>query len=177
MGNELGSRTVRKFLTTVGSRVQSPAVLVLLGGSGLSLLGNARPTLDIDFDGEESTQDEFRRLLDEVAAEMHIELEAVPLHRFIPLPDGADNRHILIGSFGNLQVFVFDPYSVALSKLDRGFDSDIEDVTFLLRRRFVDPQMLNTLIEHAAMKATEFDLNPSQMRSHLLLAQKPLMND
>ena len=93
------------------------------------------------------------------------------------MPAGADNRHILIGSFGNLQVFVFDPYSVALSKLDRGFDSDIEDVTFLLRRRFVDPQMLNTLIEHAAMKATEFDLNPSQMRSHLLLAQKPLMND
>ncbi len=129
---------MRAFLATVGNRATSPAVLVLLGGSGLSLLGNHRLTLDIDYDGEESTVDEFRALLEHVAAEMHIELEAVPLHRFIPLPPDADNRHIPVGRFGNLQVFVFDPYSIAFSAPDRGFDSVIEDVVFLLRRGFVE---------------------------------------
>ena len=178
MGNkasgELSEQRLRAFLATVGNRATSLAVLVLLGGSGLSLLGNHRLTLDIDYDGEESTVDEFRALLEHVAAEMHIELEAVPLHRFIPLPPDADNRHIPVGRFGNLQVFVFDPYSIALSKLDRGFDSDIEDVVFLLRRGFVEIGALDAMITGAADSAAPYDLNLRQMRVHLGLAKAAL---
>lgn len=178
MGNkassELNEQRLRAFLTAVGDRATSPAVLVLLGGSGLSLLGNHRLTLDIDYDGEESAVDEFRVLLEQVAAEMYIELEAVPLHRFIPLPPGADSRHIPAGRFGNLQAFVFDPYSIALSKLDRGFDNDIEDIVFLLRRGLVEIDALDTMITIAAESAATYDLNPRQMRVHLALAKAVL---
>lgn len=177
VGDELNIQRLREFLDIVGDRAGASAVLILLGGSGLSLLGNRRPTLDLDFDGEEFDGGEFRALLEQVAAELHIELEAVPLHRFIPLPPGADNRHVPIGTFGNLRAFVFDPYSIALSKLDRGFDSDIEDVVFLLRQGFVTLGVLDSMIVDTTGSAAEYDLNPDQMRVHLGIAQALLKGD
>ncbi len=176
MGSELNTQQIRRFLAEVGERLQSPAVLLVLGGSGLGLLGNTRPTLDFDFDGEEKAVDEFRELLEQVAKEMRIELEAVPLHQFIPLPHGAMERHILVGNFGMLRAMVFDPYSIALSKLDRGFDSDIEDITFLLRHGYVDPKVLGGMVDDAAASAVEYDLEPAQMRSRLKLAREDWEN-
>jgi len=172
VGSELTAQQIRRFLAEVGNRLQSPAVLLVLGGSGLGLLGNTRPTLDLDFDGEEKAVDEFRGLLEQLAKETQIELEAVPLHRFIPLPHGAMQRHIPIGEFGLLRVMVFDPYSIALSKLDRGFDSDIEDITFLFRHGFVDPGVLDSMVDDAAASAVEYDLDPAQMRARLKLARE-----
>lgn len=177
MGRELTVQTLTEFLTEVGRQVQTPTIIVLLGGSGLLLLGQQRSTVDVDFDGEEYVVDEFRKLLERVAAEMRIELEAVPIGRFIPLPPGTDNRHIPIGTFGNLRVYIFDPYSITLSKLDRGFDTDIEDVVFLLQKGLVEVEELEIMIENAAIHASAYDLNPNQMRLHLALARRSLTED
>jgi hypothetical protein len=35
-----------------------------------------------------------------------------------------------------------DPYTIALSKLDRGFDTDIEDVLFLLHQKLITFEQL-----------------------------------
>lgn len=54
MGKELRIEQITEFLNAVGSRVATPAVLVLLGGSALSLLQMrvhldlAQAALDID---------------------------------------------------------------------------------------------------------------------------------
>ena len=69
----------------------------------------------------------------QLADEFHLDLEEVPLAEFVPLPPLAHERHRLIGRFGLLEVYLFDPYSIALSKIARGFESDLEDVLFLLR--------------------------------------------
>jgi len=69
-------------------------------------------------------------------------------------------------------VFVFDPYSIALSKLDRGFDSDLEDVAFLLRQEWIDAETLETMITDATTLAAAFDLNPDDMRVRLELAMQ-----
>jgi hypothetical protein len=112
-----------------------------------------------------------------VAQELRIELEAVPLPRFIPIPPGASERHIPIGRFGKLQVLVFDPYSIALSKLDRGLDSDIEDVVFLLRHGFVTVPDIAELITGLTREvAAEYDLDLAQMHVHLDLARAMLDN-
>lgn len=50
-----------------------------------------------------------------VAEELKIYIEPVPLEHFIPLPKDSENRQIRIGQFGNLEVFIADPYSIALS--------------------------------------------------------------
>ena len=177
MDANLDSDRIIAFLKAVGERLHAPAEIVLLGGSALSLIGSSRPTLDLDFDGEEKASDEFRILLEQVASAMHLEIEAVPLHRFVPLPPETATHHIEIAQFGQLQVYVFNPYGIALSKLDRGLSSDIADVAFLLREGFVDLDALNQLIDRAATRASEYDLDPAQMRTHLVLAQAVMLDD
>ncbi|MBK7219331.1 MAG: hypothetical protein IPH95_20300 [Candidatus Promineofilum sp.] len=178
MGKELRTEQITEFLNVVGSRVATPTALVLLGGSALSLLGNSRPTLDLDYEGEERATDDLRTLMEEVALELHIDLEAVPLHRFIPIPSGADERHVPIGRFGDLQVLVFDPYSIALSKLDRGFDTDIEDIVFLLRRELIDFAQLGTFLDGVPRElASQYDLDLALMRVRLDVARSALNMD
>jgi len=175
MGKQLGVLQIREFLVAVGERVNGPNNLVLLGGSALSLLGNGRPTLDVDYDGEEQAHDAFSLLLKRVALELQVEVEAVPLHRFIPIPSGAAERHVAVGQFGALRVFVFDPYSIALSKLDRGFDTDIADVVFLIRSHHIHlPTVARLLDGLTPQLAADYELDPDQMRRHLALAESML---
>lgn len=60
-------------------------------------------------------------------------MEAVPIDHFIPLPEGYADRHILYKRYDYLEVYIFDPYAIAISKIDRGFDSDIDD-NLIIRR-------------------------------------------
>jgi hypothetical protein len=48
---------------------------------------------------------------------------------------------------GNLEVFDFDLYSQALSKLERGFELDLEDVRSMVQSGDVDPGRLHELFE------------------------------
>ena len=48
---------------------------------------------------------------------------------------------------GNLEVFDFDPYSQALSKLQRGFELDLEDVQSMIASGQVDPKRLLELLD------------------------------
>jgi coenzyme F420-reducing hydrogenase gamma subunit len=88
----------------------------------LALLGGLRPTLDIDYDVKGTPEDmaELQKVIEKLAAEQKLELEYVPIEEFIPLPESARSRHRLIGRFGELAVYVYDPYSIALSKVARG---------------------------------------------------------
>jgi hypothetical protein len=65
-------------------------------------------------------------------------MEHDAIERFIPLPVGSEERTIRIGQFGKLEVFVADPSIIALSKLARGFDTDFDDLVFLVRKNLVE---------------------------------------
>ena len=47
-------------------------------------------------------------------------------------------RHVFVGRFGQLDVFHFDLYSLALSKVARGRRQDYEDVLLLLKSDRID---------------------------------------
>jgi hypothetical protein len=134
--------------------------LFLIGGSALTLLGSPRPSLDIDFIGDDIHPSELHRTLIEKAKEMKLQVEAVPLERFIPLPDGNEQRHIFIGRFANLDVYVVDPYSIALSKVDRGLLTDFDDIIFLIRKNHITLEELERITKNAISKAGKFDLHP-----------------
>ena len=129
---------LESFLQHLGERWPGPVTLYLLGGSALCLLGSPRVTLDVDYMVEVVEKDaaRFQAVLTELATEMQLDLEDVPLAEFIPLPPGAWERRCAIGRFGQLEVYIFDPYSIALSKIARGFEADIEDVVFMLNLEF-----------------------------------------
>jgi len=134
--------------------------LVLIGGSAISLLGSPRLTIDIDFIGDDVHPNELHQSVMRIAKELKIHVELVPLERFIPLPKGSDERSILIGQFGNLEICVADPYSIALSKLDRGLDTDFEDIIFLIRHNFITMDELEHITREALSHASKFDLHP-----------------
>jgi len=157
---------IQSILQSMGKRVPPSSHLVLIGGSALALLGSPRLTIDIDFVGDDVHPNKLHQSIMQIARELKIHVEPVPLERFIPVPKGSAERNIRIGQFGNLEIYVADPYSIALSKLDRGFDTDFEDIVFLIRHNFITLGELERITRNALSYASKFDLHP-EILDHL----------
>ncbi|MBU2610546.1 MAG: hypothetical protein KJ606_06310 [Chloroflexi bacterium] len=162
----MNNTEIQSILQSMGERVPPSSRLTLLGGSALTLLGSPRVTIDIDFVGDDIHPNKLHQSIIQIAKELKIHVEAVPIERFIPLPKGSEERSIRIGQFGNLEVYVADPYSIALSKLDRGVEIDFEDIIFLIRRNFITMDELERITRDALLHARKFDLHP-EILSHL----------
>lgn len=118
------------------------------------LIGGRRNTGDIDFTLDRADR-ELREAIQVVAAELRLDVEESIPAEFMPLPSGSEQRHQLVGTFENLQVFVFDLYSIAIMKIDRAFETDIEDVRFLLKQGFINLDTLATYIVDVANRYDE----------------------
>lgn len=90
-----------------------------------------------------------------------------------PLPN-ADSRRKWIGKFGLLEVYIFDPYGVAVSKLSRGFDSDIDDIAFLVQRNEVSLNQLEKYLPEILNQSAEFDLIPKEIQNNLNVLKKQI---
>jgi hypothetical protein len=174
MATTLATAEVQAFLQRLGERYPHPVKLYLLGGSALCLLGSPRRTLDIDYTTEapSAAGTQLQTAIDTLATEMRLELEAVPIAEFIPLPDDAHTRHRWVGQFGGLAVYIYDPYSIALSKVARGFEADLEDVLFLLRQNLIDLEQLTTYVTAALPTAWDFDIDPQEMQQHMAAVRR-----
>jgi hypothetical protein len=150
----------------LGERVPPGSQLILIGGGALALLGSPRLTVDIDFIGDDVHPSKLHRSIVEIAKELKIDAEPVPLDRFVPLPRGSTERQIRIGQFGNLEIYTADPYIMALSKLDRGFDTDFDDIIFLIRQNLISLNELERIMQDALPHARKYDLNPD-IQHHL----------
>lgn len=170
----MNNEEIHSILHTLGEHVTTSTRLYLIGGSALALLGSQRLTIDIDFIGDDISPSEAHKSIIQTAKELKIFLEPVALEKFIPLPDGSDNRSIRIGQFGKLEIFVADPYSIALSKLDRGFDTDLDDIVFLIQNKHIEIGQLKQITENALSRAHEFDINSVAILAHLNVVQERL---
>lgn len=164
MGN-LATDEIKVFLQRLSERYPHPATLYLLGGSALCFLGNPRRTVDIDYTLD-SMVPALTEEIETLANEMRLELEAVPIEEFIPLPEGSSERHRWVGQFGVLQVYVYDPYTIALSKLSRGFETDLQDVLFLLKQQVIVLDELASHVKDALPQAWDFDVDPQDLRGY-----------
>ena len=169
---QLDEAGIRRFLLALSGEAGDGGELLLLGGSALIMLGMPRSTLDVDYLGDDLVHDDFQRTIDRVAAELHIHVDAVPIGNFVPVPAGAAARHIPLGRFGTLEVSAFDPYTIALSKLNRGFDSDLDDIVFLITQGMVHTSTLQDIVNTALMQAREFDMDESSVRRRLEEARR-----
>jgi len=170
--DELTPAAISNFLSEVGSQIMTPARLMILGGSALALLGSPRPTLDLDYLGDDLRKDDLQIIIEQLAVTHRMVVDAVPLDHYIPLPENVQIRHIFYQRYGLLDVYIVDPYVIALSKIDRGFDTDIDDIVFLVRRHLVDLDQLAENLEAALTQAVTYDLDPRQARLHLDLVRR-----
>jgi hypothetical protein len=164
---------IKAVLHAIGARVPPASRLILVGGSALSLIGSPRPTIDIDFVGDDLCPEPLHQIILRIADELDIDAEPVPLDKFVPLPPGHEDRAIRVGQFENLEIFIADPYSIALSKVDRGADTDYDDLVFLVQRGYVDLTRFEGMIRNALPQASKFDFNPNILK-HLQELMKRL---
>lgn len=162
----MDKRKLETILTALGEHVPPGSQLHLLGGGALTLLGSPRPSLDIDFVGDDIHPIELHRTIMGKAREMDLQVDAVPIDRFIPVPDGSEERSIYIGQYANLEIHVIDPYTIALSKVDRGAFTDYDDIVFLIDSGHVTMGELERIVQKAVSKAGKFDLHPDVL-AHL----------
>lgn len=160
---------IQEFLQRLGEYNTEPATFYLLGGGALCFLGSPRRTVDIDYTVEAPTDqvDELIGLIASLSEELQLEIEIVPIEEFIPLPTGAETRHRWVGQFGNLAVYVYDPYSIALSKVARGFEADLQDVLFLIEQGIIELEQLDQYVKSALPVAWDFDIDPADLQLYL----------
>jgi len=131
---------IRRFLRRLGDEFRGAGRLYLVGGTTLVLEGYRQQTIDLDivFDVNPAQADEFVRVVRELKDRLNVNVEEASPADFIPLPAGYADRHVYVGRFGQLDVFHFDLYSVALSKIERGREGDYADVITLLQNGRLD---------------------------------------
>lgn len=128
---------LRTFLARLGAGARSRGTCFITGGSSAILLGWRDTTIDVDL----SFDPEPAGVFDAIPAlkrELGVNVELASPADFIPpLPQWRE-RCRFIGSYGLLEVFHYDFYAQALSKLERGHTKDLLDVQEMLRRGLVN---------------------------------------
>lgn len=137
------------FLTALGREFPRPARVVLSGGESLVFRGLRGTTRDVDVAYEVAPADHgrFVGLLRDLKDRLSVNVEEAQPADFIPLPPRSRDRDEFIGRYGAIDVFLADPYAIALSKLSRGHARDLEDVRAMLASRLLEPGLLRTFGE------------------------------
>ncbi len=123
------------FLRRLGDRFRRPGRVYLVGGTTMVFEGLRAQSLDIDLTLDVAPADHaaMMQAIRELRDQLALNVEEASPGDFIPLPAGYQDRALFVGRYGQLDVFHFDPYSTALSKIARGTEEDLNDVLALLR--------------------------------------------
>lgn len=140
---------IRALARELGRVAPERTRLYLTGGATAVFEGWRDSTVDVDLLIEPESDQVMRRIA-AVKDELEINVEtASPLDFLPPLPEWRERSRSRFRD-GNVEVYDFDLYSQALSKLERGFDLDLDDVRSMLEGGLVDPGRLREL--HAAIQ-------------------------
>lgn len=137
MRPRVDEQRIRLLARELGRVAREQTTLYLTGGSTAVLEGWRASTIDIDLRLEPESDALLRRLV-ELKDELAISVEPASPPDFIPELPGWRERSPFVFSAGLLTVRHFDPYSQALSKIERGFEHDISDVASMIASGLVD---------------------------------------
>lgn len=115
------------------------ATFYLTGGATAILYDFREGTIDIDIAGD---MDELFSYIPKLKERLQINIELAKPTDFVPSLPGEKDRHLLIGTFGQVTFMHFDPYAQAFSKIVRGHQTDISDVKALRASGLVDIKKL-----------------------------------
>jgi len=120
--------------------------------------GLRQQTLDItiSFEVDDHDHSAFVEAVRDLKERLSLNIEEASPADFIPLPSGYRERSPFIGRYEQLEVFHFDLYSTALSKIERGSESDFDDVLWLLQSGWIELAVLAGYFEEIVIRyATE----------------------
>ncbi len=169
---------IERFLHELGQRFRKAGRVYLVGGTTIVLEGFRDQSLDIDLAFEVAPADHgaLMQAIRELKDHLGVNVEEVSPADFIPLPAGYQDRAVFLGRFGSLEVFHFDFYSTALSKIARGTEEDLRDVAALVRASRIEMNRLEDCyreirprlaVESLKQDPEEFDLKFEALRQLL----------
>jgi hypothetical protein len=129
---------IGEFVRALGRAAETEGACYLTGGATAVLLGWRGSTIDVDIRLIPET-DVLLRAIQRLKEELRINVELAAPDDFIPVPAGWEGRSLFHATEGKLTFYHFDPYSQALSKLERAHEQDLEDVREMVQRGLVDP--------------------------------------
>lgn len=174
MRSRVDADRVRAFMRAAGSAAAHEGVCYLTGGATAVLIGWRGSTIDVDI-ALEPEQDELLRELPRLKDELAINVELAAPGDFIPLPPDWRTRAISVGREGRLLFAHFDPYAQALSKLERGHATDLEDVAAMLELGLVERPRLAELFLAIEPELYRFPaVDPGAFRQAVRNAGAPL---
>ena len=180
MNSKITSQRLLDFLARLGRCYRHPGKVLLVGGSSLILTASKTSTLDIDlqFDVEPEHHTAFIRCLRQLSRQLKLPIEQASPEQFIPLPKGYQHRHRFIGRYGLLDVFHFDFYSVALSKIHRGNEKDFVDVIQMVTQGVIElPQLRQYYSEVLPQLEGMLQSNPQRMKRRFAFFEKRLAEE
>ncbi len=167
---------IELFLRRLGERFRHPGRIYLVGGTTMVFEGLREQSLDVDLTFEVAPEHHatlvqaIRELKDQLA----LNVEQVSPSDFIPLAQGYRERATFLGRYGQLDVFHFDLYSTALSKIARATEEDLNDVVALLRAGWLEMATLERYFQEIRPRVAteslrqnldEFDRNLEAVRA------------
>lgn len=164
MRESADAERIERFAHELGRTVPRGTKMYLTGGATAVLEGWRPSTVDVDVRFEPDDDAALRAIADlKERLQVNVEL-ASPLDFLPPLKDWRKRSRFRFRA-GNLEVFDFDPYSQALSKLERGFELDLSDVAEMVRAGQVEPDRLLKLYEEIEPNLFKFPaVDPAQLR-------------
>ncbi len=153
MPQGIGKAEIDKFLTSVGQAMRKPARLYLSGETALihmgtrpggAMNGTMNGTINIEVVLDTTDQDEMLSAIQRVLDQMQIGVELASPADLIPLPTQWTTQSRYVGRSGSVDIFYFDFYSLALSKVARGADRDLMDIKLLLQQKVITLDGLDT---------------------------------
>lgn len=133
-------------MRALGKISRQTARVYFTGGVTAVLYGWRDITIDINlrFDAE---LDELFRALPILKEDLEINIELAAPSDFIPPLPGWEARSQHIAREGQLDFYHYDPYSQALSKIERGHAQDLLDVASMIKEGLLDLPKLGSLFE------------------------------
>lgn len=146
MRERADAEQVRRLALELGRVVPPGTKMYLTGGATAVLEGWRASTVDIDVRFEPDSDLALQRIAG-LKEELSLNVELASPLDFLPELPGWQERSRFRFREGNLEVFDFDLYSQALSKLERGFELDLEDVRNMIQKGGLEPSRLLELFE------------------------------
>ena len=142
---------IERFLTELGRQFHQSGRLYLVGGAALVHAGirpgASQTTQDIDL---EVGAGDMYQTINQLKQRLQINVEFASPADFIPVPHNWQSLSRFVARYGNIDVFYFDFYSIALSKIERGNTRDLQDVALLLQQQIIMLQELDSAAQDVA---------------------------
>ena len=166
---------IRALARELGRVALEDTVVYLTGGATAVIEGWRQSTVDVDLRLEPDSDALFRRL-SELKEELDLNIKLASPPDFVPELPGWRERSPAVLHEGRVTVRHFDLYSQALSKIERGFVTDLTDVAAMVRSGLVEPKRAKDLFDQIEPSLHRYPaIDPASFRAKVerALGQAP----